>query len=223
MILYNFAIDVNEQAQAVEALRAAGLHRAALANARAAMESAIDSAYLVTDKSQYDQRGARARVFEIFELERLQRREDGTKTKTPGASPDVEYAIQEDAKAWEKGASGQGRLIITEWERFSRTPPSIGDHWSGHSRLELYRELAGADPDREEFVQRLDVVYGVLSIASHPRPRTGQRPAVLVAPDIIEFGVDPRDGERAGEVAELAVRIANGSLERRRAFDAPAA
>lgn len=52
----------------------AGVPRAAFVNARAAIESAFEASYLVADPAEYRARGARARVVEIFEQERLGRR-----------------------------------------------------------------------------------------------------------------------------------------------------
>ncbi len=218
VVLYNLAIDVREQGEAVRALCHLPSARAALTNARAALEGAIDAAYLTQSEQHYDMRGARARVFELFEQERIQLRADIISIQIPGASVDLENAVKEDAKSWDAGAPGQGGLIIGAWEFFSLNRASIGDHWSGHSRLALYRELAGDSPEGIEFVKMMDVVYGILSIAAHPRPRTGQRPAALTAPDRLEYRPDPTDAQRAAEVAEMAVRITIGSLNGRQGF-----
>src|SRR2546425_1220448 len=74
LIFYNFAMDVREQSEAILALSGTVGRRAAYANARAALESARDLAFLTTDESQYDFRGARARAFEVFENAELERR-----------------------------------------------------------------------------------------------------------------------------------------------------
>lgn len=89
IILYNLAIDVREQAGAVRAVLDSPFPRAGLANARASFEGMLDAAYLVSDPSAYDERGALLRVFELFETERIQRRAELITVRTPGASVDL--------------------------------------------------------------------------------------------------------------------------------------
>ena len=100
IILFNLAIDVQEHSQAVIAIAASGKPRAAYVNARAALESAIDANYLVADPAEYDQRGARARIFELFASERLQQRAGIGTTAIPGSSEAVEQAVVADAALW---------------------------------------------------------------------------------------------------------------------------
>lgn len=223
VVLYNLAIDVAEHGYAVSELSLGSVPRASLTNARAALESCIDMAFLVSDQAEYARRGARARVFELFELERIQRRGDLIATVLPGSSEALEHAVREDARDWESDAPGQGKLITAAWEYFWRNRAAIGEHWSGHSRLELYRQLAADDPSVGEFVRMLDVVYGLLSIAAHPRPRGGQRTMTFVEPDSLVFSSALDNRSAANDVATLAVQIAGGSLQRRREWCVPTA
>jgi hypothetical protein len=138
IILFNLAVDLQEQSLAVLLISANGDPRAAYVNARAALESAIDANFLVADPVEYDQRGARARIFELFASEHLQQRAGVCATGIPGSSEAVERAVVADAALWEADAPGAKKTLLTEYERFSRKPPSIGDHWSGLKRHEIY-------------------------------------------------------------------------------------
>ena len=62
IIALHFAWDVKEQLSAVEALLPLPGARAAFANARAAVEGALDLAYLLCDAAEFPQRAALARV-----------------------------------------------------------------------------------------------------------------------------------------------------------------
>lgn len=64
--------DVREHAVAVQLVAASAVPRAAFANARAALESSVDAAFLVRDEAQYAFRGAQARVAELFESEAVE-------------------------------------------------------------------------------------------------------------------------------------------------------
>lgn len=70
-VLYALAIDVAEHARAVGILVISEVPRAAMVNARAAFESALDALLLVSDPLRYDERGMYARACELVEQENL--------------------------------------------------------------------------------------------------------------------------------------------------------
>ena len=218
IILFNLAIDVQEQSRAVLALAAGDNPRAGYVNARAALESAIDANYLVADPSEYDRRGARARVFELFASERLQQRAGISATSIPGSSEAVEQAVKADAALWEADAPGAKKTLLGEYERFARKPPSIGDHWSGLTRHEIYASLGGSPDEKEEMRVMLDSIYGMLSQHAHPGPRTSQREATLDAHNTIVFSGKAEDETHTREAAALAVGFMLAALQRRKSF-----
>src|SRR4051794_16405023 len=78
VVLYSLCIDVLEHAEVVAATIGSPFARAASTNARAALESAIDASYLTKRQNDYDLRGARARVAELYEIEEIERRSPRT-------------------------------------------------------------------------------------------------------------------------------------------------
>ena len=220
LILYNLLRDVREQAEAAKLVMPSAGRRAAFANARAALESAIDCIYLTADEAAYDERGARARVFELVEAERLRHCAEVVDATESGANGALEQAVRADALRWDQAAAGQGRLLIIAWERCVRNPPAVGDHWSGHSRYELYRQMMGANAEGEDLVRMLDYVYGFLAVAAHPRPRTGERPNSIPTPG--QLGAEGRDSEasRVADATEYAIRLAVHARARRDGFTA---
>lgn len=218
VVLFNYVIDVQEQSRAVQAVVQAGVPRAAFVNARAAMESALDASYLVADPAEYRARGARARVVEMFEQERLSRRADLEKTVLPGASEAMEAAIKSDAALWEQDSRGARALLLSTFEHFCKHPPGIGDHWSGLNRIELYRSLAGTKEEKDEMAKMLDVVYGHLSLHAHPKPRTSQRVASLDPDGTLVIAGRENDEEHAVNATVLAIQLMIAAVERRKAM-----
>ncbi len=218
IVLFNLAIDVQEQSRAVRVLSSGDFARAGYVNARSALESAIDANYLVAEPLEYDQRGARARVFELFASERLQQRAGINAVKIAGSSDDVEKAVIADATLWEADAPGARKILLAEYEKFSRRPPGIGDHWSGLSRLDLYRSLAGTESERTEMAQMLDTIYGVLSHHAHPGPRTSQRSTSIDEHNVVVIAGKADDVKHARKAAMLATGLTLAALQRRAAF-----
>jgi hypothetical protein len=213
--LYNFAIDVFEQGEAARVASTLKAPRPALTNARAAFESAIDAQFLVSSETDYVTRGCYARVFELLEIERVGREADMFTGRLPGASEEVENTIREEAKAWSDAVPGRGRALLGAFEELQKDRRR---HWSGHSREELHQAVAGSSPASAEFAKQLGVVFSVLSIESHPRPRTGQRPTETIGPNQFLYKPDPGHGPRAREVAAIAAQLASGAIRIRRKF-----
>jgi hypothetical protein len=70
-VLFQFGIEVLEQTGAVLMLAEGPSPRAAMPNARAAFEAAIDMLVMVADPTLYDEMGAFARVCELLEWEEM--------------------------------------------------------------------------------------------------------------------------------------------------------
>ena len=109
-------------------------------------------------------------------------------------------------------------MLRTEYERFSRKPPSIGDHWSGLTRYEIYASLAGSAVEKEEMPDMLDTIYGFLSQHAHPGPRTSQRVATLDQHNTVVLSGKPEDVKHTREAAELATGLMLAALQRRASF-----
>lgn len=220
-ILYGFGLDVAEHAEAVVLLTAQRrTARAALANARAAIESAVDALFLVSDAALYARRGAQARVFEAFEAADMQRRRakvDGS--MPPGAQlpADLEQVLFDDANAWDAVAPGSGQLIRDFVSLFNAGSQGVRLHWSGLSKAQLYTTVFPASVPGN-FGGMLEVMHGVLSIDSHSRPRSAVRPATPSGPDRLTVAIDPSAPERAISFASVACLLAKVALEIRREF-----
>lgn len=221
VILYNMAIDVQEQARAVILISSTIWPRAGYANARAALEAAIDARYLVEDESQYNRLGARARVFELFSSELLQRRAGGDVSSIAGTSESVEQSVSADAAAWDADAPGTRTLLIQEYESCLRNPPGIGDHWSGLSRYARYQSIAAATGGDTQMPQMLDTTYGYLSRQAHPGPRTSDRTMSIDATNAVVFSGKPADVNLAKKSAAFAVSLMLSALQRRRELRPP--
>jgi hypothetical protein len=219
IVLFNYITDVQEQARAVQVILNAGVARAGFVNARAALEAAIDAAYLVGDSSEYMFRGARARVLELFEGERLGRRAGKESTTLPGCSQLLEDAVRSDAGIWEQASPGARTLMHVTLEHFCKNPPGIGDHWSGLNRIELYRSFAATEEEKSELATMLDFIYGFLSVQSHPRPRTSQRTVAIEEDDTMLFTGCGTDSEHVANATVLAIRLAVEALKRRKRMD----
>ena len=199
--------------------------RASFANARAALESAVDASLLTKDEKQYLMRGAQARVAELFEVHEIEKRAAPLKPPmSTDASPRVhpEDAIAEDAKAWDAEAPGKGDLLRRAWETFTKDSGNLRRHWSLMPKEQLYLEVFGADEDGA-LGGMGEVIHALLSLASHPRMRVGSREVEYNADGGIALGTRATDPEMARRIAALSCRIATQALQRRRAFTAEAA
>lgn len=218
--LFAFVTDVREHAIAVATLTTGTVPRASFANARAALESAVDAAFLVRDEGAYLMRGAQARVAELFEVHEIENRAAPLKPPMSTDSPPrmhPEDAVVADAKAWDSEAPGRGDLLRRAWETFTKDSGNLRRHWSLLSKEALYAQVFGAD-GQGELGGMGEVIYALLSSASHPRMRVGSRDIEYTDDGRIILGTKATDAEMARTITALACRMATDALRRRRTF-----
>lgn len=219
MVLYSISLDVLEQIMAVEILRASPVPRSAYANARSALEAAVDIVYLTLRPTDYDLRACQARSAELLELEELAKRRERADAALDELPPlpdalHADEAMDRDAKEWEARAPGKGAVFRRAFEHVHSRSTQRG-HWSGLDKGEVFREIAAAHGVPREQGAMLEVIHAALSIHAHPRPRTGQRDVTVNADEArVTFNVsDPQDDAERG--AYLACILALSALERR--------
>jgi hypothetical protein len=218
--LYGFVTDVREHATAVDILADSKVPRASFANARAALESAVDSALLVSDEKQYLYRGAQARIAELFEIHELEKRAAPLDPPLPADAParmHREDVVIADAKAWDEQAPGKGDLLKRAWEAFTKVPGAVRMHWSLLPKEQIYGIVFGGE-EAKLLGGMADVIHALLSMASHPRMRVGSRDVEFAEDGGILLGTRETDPDMARKIAALACIIATSSLQRRRTF-----
>jgi len=179
-VLMQLGYDVYEQAVATLIVSSGGSPRAAVANARAALEAAIDMLVLVSEPSLYDERGAFMRVCELLSnednrkyAERAAAATGTTAPPVPTISPDE--AVTEDAQQWEvhePGITVMYKRVLTQ----ARQEQRWKYHWSGlgnFAALAEHVEQKNAAP--AGFKEMATAWFRILSLAVHPGPRTGRR------------------------------------------------
>lgn len=218
--LYGFVTDVREHAIAVDMISTSASSRAAFTNARAALESAVDAAFLSRDENQYLYRGAQARVAELFEIHELESRALPFDPPLPVDAParmHPEDAIAADAKAWDEDAPGRGSLLRGAWETFTQDPGAVRKHWSLLSKDELYQTVF-TDEDDEVLGGMARVIHALLSMASHPRMRVGSRDIEFDEDGGVLLRTRATDADMARRITALACIVATSALQRRRGF-----
>jgi len=221
--LYAFVTDVREHARAVELLSVTDVSRASFANARAALESAVDAAFLVSNEREYLYRGAQARVAELYEIHELESRAsplDPQSPQVPAPRTHPEDAVIADAKSWDEDGPGLGNHLRRAWETFTKDLGAVRKHWSLLSKEQVFEAVFSGD-EAKVLAGMTDVIHALLSMASHPRMRVGSRDIEFTDQGGILFGTRGTDGDMAGNVAALACVIATSSLQKRRTFQAP--
>jgi hypothetical protein len=225
-VLYSFVTDVREHARAVEILTSSQVPRTALTTGRAALESALDAAFLVADPSQYLYRGAQARVAELYEVHELHRRAQPIDTaasiKEPNEAMHPEDIIVADASSWDEDAPGRGAILRKAWEAYTKDPGALRKHWSLLSKEDVYQTVFAGD-EAKVLSGMADVVHGLLSMASHPRTRAGAREITFTDDGGVVLGTKKTDAEAAREIAAFACILVTAALQRRRSFSYDAA
>jgi hypothetical protein len=198
-VLFHLGGDVLEQAQAVRLVAEGPAPRAAIANARAAFEAAMDMLVLVAEPSLYDEMGAFARVCELLTWEDMYARRDRADAvldlplQERGKSPDE--IVAEEAQFWEEHSPGVSRM----YQRVlavARDEVRWKHHWSGMtSLLERATFIAAKNKAYEGFVEIADVLWGLQSVHAHPAPRSGIRPAAVNEQGQLVFGSNPNDDQ----------------------------
>jgi hypothetical protein len=217
VILYHLALDVLEHGRAVSHLIDLGIGRPAWTNCRAAFESARDMLVLAAKPDEYCALGARARVHELLDIERLhdrQRKADealgnGSRSKRRPA----EEVIEDEAKLWDGYSAGKGNLLRDALGELRNQRP--GPHWSGLANVAIRSRIAEMSAEGTGVSEMMDAMYGILSMHSHPGARTGLR-ETTVKPDGTLF-VEPRKVDLKAPLGYMAMsaQLALIALERR--------
>lgn len=220
VFLYSLCIDVLEHAETVMQVSQSKFARATSANARAALESAVDAAYLTKIASEYDLRAAQARVAELFEIEEIERRSPHIAGQQDRLSP--EEVIIADARSFDEQVPGSGRPLRGAWERFTKASGALRLHWSGLTKEDLFKEVFQADSEAEPIGAMAGSLHAILSTSSHPRPRVGARELRQEADGTLTIYTRHEEPHFARDIAALSCLMASSSLARRVLFDAPA-
>lgn len=219
-VLYSFATDVREHATAVQLLTPSTVPRAAFANARAALESALDLAFLVADEKLFAYRGAQARVAELYESVEMERRAAPLNPPLPTGAPapiNAEDIIVADALTWDRDAPGEGDALRRAWDMFPKNSGSTRKHWSLLPKKEVIEKAFTGD-DAKAVGAMTSVIHAILSTASHPRPRAGSRDIRQTEDGGFLLGTRASDPEMARQIAAFACALATQALKKRRKF-----
>lgn len=218
-VLYNLAIDVREHGAAVKILAVSEVPRASYANARSALEAAIDMRYLVAVPGEYDRRGCLARSVELLGAEDFAKRRRALDERL-GVSDSPSYRHADDvmsaeADNWESAAPSKGAILRTAFDEVMRRG-NLRGHWSGLSRLDLLDSCGTLDPEGTSDADILGIIHSFLSLQTHPSPRAGQR-AATVTPETatVVFTNRPEDRTHPSRAAAHACVLAALSLDAR--------
>jgi len=207
-VLLQFAFDVFEQAGATILVTSGPSPRAAVANARAAFEAALDMYALIAEPSLYDEMGAFVRVCELLAQEDLR----SLRTKATsvaglpsrpveGRSPDE--IVHEESRAWEVDQEGVS-VVYKRALTVARGDRRWKSHWSGLGSytnvLEYVERKHGAVTGFKEIGA---MWYRALTHQSHPGLRTGTRLTAHNEAGRLAFG--PKDGDEAFPLAMAQV------------------
>ena len=220
LVLLSYILDVQEHAEAVVLIADSPRPRAAVANVRAAMESALEAKFLTSEQGSYLDWGSLARVHEILErvaLEKSHARVPGLPTPSEPVT-DEEAIVAEEAKGWEELAPGRGVLLQRALCELRRSGRGGRAHWSGKEKEEIYALALGPDEAGNPQGPMARVLYSMLSMEAHPRPRTGNRRLSIDERMALRIEASPDDAARMIQGAVLACAIATSALEARAAF-----
>src|SRR5690606_13773191 len=141
-------------------------------------EAAMDMLLMTAVVDHYDRNGALARAAELVEMERLAERRDTANRLIGLSSPPLSHTPEEAAAIeggyWEQGMSGAKTLMLQALADV-RGSRERRRHWSGLGRHEIGKEIERLRGESEGLAAMADATYGLLSIHSHPRPRTTDR------------------------------------------------
>lgn len=223
VVLYSLCIDVLEHAEVVSHVSARPFARAASANARAALESAVDASYLTARKEEYDIRGARARVAELYEAEEIERRSPPVPGVDSATRLSVEDVIVADARSFDELEAGSGKPLRGAWEQFTKMPGALRLHWSGRTKDELFNSVFQQVGDDDPIGAMAGVLHAILSTSSHPRPRVGTRELRRELDGMLAIYTRHEEPAFARNIAALSCIMASSALARRVLFNAPVA
>ena len=220
VLLYSLCIDVLEHAETVMQVSQTKFARATSANARAALESAIDAAYLTKSGFDYDVKAAQARVAELFEIEEIEKRSPRVAGQPDRLSP--EDVVIAEARSFDDWVPGSGKPLRGAWERFTKLSGAHRAHWSGLTKEDLFNQVFQSDGETEPVGAMAGSLHAILSTSSHPRPRVGAREIQQESDGTLVILTKHEEPVFARNIAALACLMASSSLARRVLFDAPA-
>lgn len=220
IVLYSLCIDVLEHAETVMQVSQTKCARAASANVRAALESAVDAAYLTKIASEYDVRAARARVAELFVVAEIERRSPRLEGQADQQSP--EEVVIAGARWLDQQVPGSGKPLRGAWERFAKAPGAVRVHWSGLTKTDLYNQVCQADGETESVGAMAGSLHEILSTSFRPRPRVGARELRHAADGTLRIYTRHEEPNFVRNIAALSCLMASSSSARRVRFDAPA-
>jgi len=217
LLFYHLALDVLEQGRAVAVLTDGKVGRPGYANSRAAFEAAMDMVLLVASPEAYCAMGAKARAWELVDVERLQARRDttdsilGLEPEEPLPSP--EQVVEDEATVWDGYSPGRGQLLrdALSGARALR----LGSHWSGLTRAKVRERVESIAGEPSGVKEMLDTFYGMQSIHTHPGSRLGLRDTTIREDG--SLFVAPREMDLLGPMAfsTMAADLANIAIARR--------
>jgi hypothetical protein len=221
-VLFQFGIDVLEQATATLIVAQSDVRRAAVANARAAFEAAMDMLLLVADPAAYDEMGAFVRACELLTWEDMYQKRDradaalGMKPEGRGKSPDEIVALE--AEKWEKDSPGVTRMYKRVLEQ-ARHQQRWKHHWSGIGTLrDRAQFIATKLSGYAGFVEIAEVLWGLQSVHAHPAPRTGIRPSEVNEKGQLVFRSRPTEGDFALAMAAASCTHALDAIRAREKY-----
>jgi hypothetical protein len=219
--LLQLGFDVFEQAGASLLVTSGPSPRAAVANARAAFEAALDMYLLVAEPSSYDEMGAFIRVCELLAQEELRKLRANAAAAAALPIPDntcktPEDIVLEEGRRWDADQAGVSIMYRRTLQQ-ARQDGRWKSHWSGmgsYSSVLAYVERKhGADAGFKEVGA---MWYRALTHQAHPGLRTGTRLATHTEEGRLAFG--PKDGDEALPLAmaNVACEHASDALRLRR-------
>lgn len=222
--LLNMYLDVLEHCAAVETLTRSDAPHAAFANARVALEAAVEMMYLTADENAYDECGALGRAYELVAMDRLARRRGPLADQALNYTPQVldepgtpEEIIGEEGRFW--GEEFRGAMGVVERSLKFAQNRTTGN-WTGLTRSELVMAAAdGWGGEADPLAPVWEFLYGYLSIESHPGMRSHARDRRLEEGRLV---IGPRDSDRTLPIlpARLAAYLAIRAAQRAMAFPA---
>lgn len=222
LVLHGYAIDIVEQSNAVIILLQSQVPRAAVANARAAFEAALDMLLLTSREDEYDWFGALARASELIENEGLVSRRDaanaliGVESEPESYTPD--QVVEHDGELWERGFPGGKALLQRAYEEV-RKSRDRRRHWSGLSRRAIGAEIDKGRGDSAGLAEMIDTTYGLISVHAHGRPRLADRSTRVDELGRLVFVQKESHAGLARGVAYIACQFGLLALDRRSDFE----
>jgi hypothetical protein len=176
--------------------------------------------YLAADPSRYGERGALLRAFELLALDRLYKDAVAAdKLAFPEGPP------PEDTRPYDEILGGEARFWAAEnpaalglVERaMKEAQRRSGEHWTGFTRTGLIdvavREWGLPQDTADKLASTCRFYYALLSIESHPSPRSGSRERFHES-GRLRLAPRERDRDQPRKVAWFACYLARLGVDR---------